>query len=71
MVIVNSTSYLHLLLCFNLLFMCCLKRLYSIVAMFIGHYSVPSDAVDMTGIEPCEEVESVSECIVNGRMHLI
>ena len=49
----------------------CLKLLYYIVAMFTGHYPVPSDAVDMTGIEPCEEVETVSECIVNGRMHLI
>ena len=39
--------------------------------MCTGHYPVPSGVVDMTGIEPCKEAESVSECIVNGRMHAI
>ena len=72
MVIVNSTPYLSLLVCSNLLFMpVCKKRFYSIIAMCTGHYPVPSGAVDMTGIEPCKEVESVSECIVIGRMHAV
>ena len=39
--------------------------------MCTGHYPVSSGTVDMTGIEPCKEVESVSECIVNGRMHAV
>ena len=45
--------------------------IYWIVTMCTGHYPVPSCAVDMTGIEPCKEVESVSECIVNGWMHAV
>ena len=36
-----------------------------------AHTRTRTGAVDMTGIEPCKEVESVSECIVNGRMHAI
>ena len=47
------------------------NALCSIVAMCTGHYPVPSGAVDMTGIEPCKKVESVSECIVNGRVRAI
>ena len=56
MVIVNYTPYLSLLFCS--FFSCvCIQLLYSIVAMCTGHYPVPSGMVDMTGIEPCKEVE--------------
>ena len=49
----------------------CIQFLHSIVAMCTGHYPVTSGVVDMTGIEPCKEAESVSERIVNGRMHAL
>ena len=41
------------------------------VAMFTGHYPVPSGAVNMTRTEPCKEAESVSKCIAIGWMHAI
>ena len=49
-----STRPLISLFSFVLTFCLCvlIKRLCSIVAIFTGHYPVPSDAVDMTGIEP-------------------
>ena len=67
MVIVNYTPYLSLLLCSNFLFMC----MHTILVFCSSHYPVPSGVVDMTGIEPCKEVESMSECMVNGRLHAI
>ena len=49
----------------------CIQFVYSIVATCTGHYPVLLGAVCVTGTEPCKEVESVSECTVNGRIHAI
>ena len=49
----------------------CIQFVYSIVATCTGHYPVLLGAVCVTGTEPRKEVESVSECTVNGRMHAI
>ena len=49
----------------------CIEFLYSTGAMCTSHYPVPWDAVDMTGVEPCKEVESERECIVNEWVHAI
>ena len=71
MVIVNSTPYLPLLLCSNLRLMSMHRSLVFYSSHVHWSLSCTMDVVDVTGIETCKEVESVSGGIVNGRIHAV